>query len=475
MNQRIRYIIAITVVSASFLWNCDNAGEGWVALFDGKTLDGWQAAENPQSFRVENGAIVCDGARAHLFYVGDVRNARFKNFEFKADVMTKPGANSGIYFHSEFQEIGWPDMWLEAQVNNTHKGAGDYHEYKKTGSLYGVRSVFKQIVNDDEWFTMHLIVQGKNVKIKVNDRLLVDYVEPDSPKRKKRLLGTGTFALQCHDPDSKVFYKNIHVKPLPDDLPTLNKAVEDRQLDETLTSLHARNFPLFDFHVHLKGKLTLEDALAKSRKYGINYGIAINCGLDFPITNDEQLQSFVDSYYAPETYLAMQAEGREWMTLFSTEAMEQFDYVFTDALTWTNDKGKRMRLWINEDVEIGDKQHFMDMYVDRIVEILHNEPIDLFVNPTFLPEVIRDEYDTLWTWKRMDRVISAAVQNDIAIEINARFLIPSATFIKRAKATGAKFAFGTNNPDENYGNLEYCLEMIKECGLTSEDMFMPEE
>ena len=115
----------------------------------------------------------------------------------------------------------------------------------------------------------------------------------------------------------------------------------------------------------------------------------------------------------------------------------------------------------------------MDMYVDKIVTVLNNEPIDIFVNPTFLPVVIADEYDVLWTPERMDKVIKAAVKNDVAIEINARYRIPSKAFIKRAREAGAKFSFGTNNGGRELGHLEYCRRMARECGLTIKDMFSP--
>ena len=115
----------------------------------------------------------------------------------------------------------------------------------------------------------------------------------------------------------------------------------------------------------------------------------------------------------------------------------------------------------------------MDMLVDRIVTIMDTEPIDLYVNSTFLPKRIADEYDELWTEERMQEVIDAAIRNDIAIEINARYRIPSKKFIQLGKKAGCKFSFGTNNTDKNLGNLEYCRQMIKECGLTADDMFAP--
>lgn len=187
--------------------------DGWIRLFDGKTLDGWKASENPATFKVEDGQIVVDGPRSHLYYVGPVQNHDFKNFEFKADVMTMPGANSGIYFHTEFQEGGWPGKGYEVQVNNT---SGDK---RRTGGLYAVQDVFEAPAQDKEWFTQHIVVRGKRVTVSVNGKQLVDYTEPESPERpadmKGRRLSSGTFALQGHDPKSRILYRNIMVKPLP--------------------------------------------------------------------------------------------------------------------------------------------------------------------------------------------------------------------------------------------------------------------
>jgi acetyl esterase/lipase len=246
-----------------------------------------------------------------------------------------------------------------------------------------------------------------------------------------------------------------------------------KEPSEQIAGLQTEGFPLIDFHVHLKGGLTLDDVLAHSRRTGIKCGIAPNCGLGFPITTDAGIYQFLESTKGQPVYVGMQAEGREWVKLFSPEAVEKFDYIFTDAMTFTDDKGKRVRLWIKEEVQIDDKQAFMEMYVDRILSVL-NEPIDIYANPTFLPECIATEYDALWTKERMQKVIDAAVKNQVAIEINARYRLPSPAFIKLAEKSGVKFAFGTNNSGPgDLGTLDYCLEMIDECGLTAKDMFVP--
>ena len=209
------------------------------------------------------------------------------------------------------------------------------------------------------------------------------------------------------------------------------------------------------------------------RRTGINHGIAVNGGVGFPITNDEGIEQFRRSVKGAPCYIGLQAEGREWPTLFSKAAIAKFDYVFTDAMTIPDHRGKRTRLWIKEEVEVPDKQAFMDHLVMNIERILDEEPIDIYANPTYLPDLIAQEYDSLWTTRRIDRVIAAAARNGVAIEINSRFKIPNAPFIKRAKAGGIKFTLGTNNSDRDLGRLEYSLRMVRECGLEWQDMWMP--
>jgi len=181
------------------------AADGWVTIFDGKTLNGWKASEHPNTFTIADGAIQVFGDRAHLFYMGDLNNHNFKNFEFKTKVMTTPGSNSGIFIHTAYQEEGWPSQGYEIQVNQSHT------DWRKTGSVYAVQDVKETFVKDNEWYTEHVIVQGKKITVKVNDKVINEYTEGETSK-----LNGGTIALQGHDPKSKVFYKDIMIKPLPD-------------------------------------------------------------------------------------------------------------------------------------------------------------------------------------------------------------------------------------------------------------------
>ena len=232
--------------------------------------------------------------------------------------------------------------------------------------------------------------------------------------------------------------------------------------------------PLIDFHTHLKGGLTLEDVLEHTRQTGIHHGIAVNGGVGFPITDDAGIEAFRQSMFGAPCSIGLQAEGREWPTLFSPEAIARFDYVFTDAMTITDHRGKRTRLWINDEVDIPDKQAFMGLLVSTIVEILDHEPVDIYANPTYLPDVIAGDYDDLWTPDRMERVVAAAARNHVAIEINSRLKIPHAPLIHLAKAAGVQFTMGTNNVDCELGRLDYALQIARECGLTPEDLWMPQ-
>jgi len=192
----------------------DSVSKGWISLFDGKTLNGWKVGKNAETFSVDSGMIIVHGKTAHLFYDGDVKAHQFKNFEFKAEVKTMPGANSGIYFHTAFQEGGWPEKGYEVQVNNSHT------DWRRTGSLYGIRDVKEQFIPDNTWFTEYIKVAGKRVIIQLNGKTVVDYTEPENvaserePDDSLRIISSGTFALQGHDPKSIVYYKNIMVKPL---------------------------------------------------------------------------------------------------------------------------------------------------------------------------------------------------------------------------------------------------------------------
>ncbi|MGB6223671.1 3-keto-disaccharide hydrolase [Haloferula sp.] len=228
---------AILLVASAFalLASVATAEDGFVPIFNGKDLTGWKSnEEKPGCFTVEDGALKVSGGRAHLFYMGPDGKAAFSDFELKLKVKTLPNANGGVYFHTEYEDSGWPSKGYECQVNASHK------DPKKTGSLYGVVNVLvlapgqktppgslEDIVveeapnADGEWFDYHISVKGKTITLKVNGKTTVEWTEPEDFDPAKALqnmpgrkLGRGTFAIQGHDPDSTAYYKDIQLKVL---------------------------------------------------------------------------------------------------------------------------------------------------------------------------------------------------------------------------------------------------------------------
>lgn len=179
--------------------------EGFKSLFDGKSMDGWKVSENKESFKIEDGAIVAEGPRAHAFYVGEVGGAKFKNFELRLESMTRKNANGGVFFHTEYQERGWPAKGYEIQVNNTQ---GDW---RKTGGIYAVVDN-KEPFEDDKWMSMVIRVENGVITSVVDGKEIAKH-KPEGDKD-KLLEDGGAIALQAHDPGSKVYYRNIRIKIL---------------------------------------------------------------------------------------------------------------------------------------------------------------------------------------------------------------------------------------------------------------------
>jgi hypothetical protein len=217
--MKFKHLLAALLLAAPALAQEKAAAtdEGFVPLFDGKTLDGWKANAEDKTgsvFSVKDGSLVVKGGRAHLFYMGKDGNAKFQNFEFKAKVLTKKNANSGLYFHTAYQADGWPSKGYECQVNNSFD-----KDPRRTGSLYAVKDQAEKLVPDDEWFDYYIKVEGKKIVIKINGKVSAEYEEKEGDPRQKgqeeRLLKGGTFAIQAHDPGCEAHFKDIKVKALP--------------------------------------------------------------------------------------------------------------------------------------------------------------------------------------------------------------------------------------------------------------------
>ena len=395
----------------------------------------------------------------------------YDNFEIRGQAFTTDGAAAVIGFCRSAGDAGYEMIIRNGAIDGS----------LKTGSLHGVRNLYRSLAADGGWFDFSLAVRGKNIGIRINDVDVVCYTEPEVPWRDSchsgQLIASGKIGIECLE--GKVSFRNLILKRLPVDAvnPADTLPVVD-ELSDGIIRLQQRDFPVIDYHVHLKGDLTKEMAHAMSMNYGINYGVAPNAGeggVGRMLADDAEVYAYYDEIAGEPFLFGVQGEGRRWTQVFSKEALGIFEYLFTDAMTIVDHKGSLSRIYRPEEVFFDgiDAQGYMEHLVEQTVLILTNEPADIYANPTFLPDVLQPDYERLWTPERVDRVLDVLEKYQIALEINPRYCIPSFDIIRRAKARGIKFTFGTNNVDSRFGRLEYALEAIDACGLTPSDIWFP--
>ena len=403
---------------------------------------------------------------------GDVWTAdgTYTNFILQGQAYTEKDAQASLLFHSDGTS-GYEVLFRNGAIDGS----------RKTGSLSAIRNLYRSLAEDEEWFDFQIAVRNKNISIQINGTDVVCYTEPSNPYRTpdyaNRLLSQGNIILKGIEGTTK--FRHLQITPLDSTAQNPNDTLPpvDEQTD-AIIRLQQQNFPVIDYHVHLKGGLTKEMAHALSMNYGINYGVAPNAGeggVGRMLADDKEVYEYYEEVKPLPFLCGVQGEGRKWTATFSPEALGIFDYLFTDAMTIMDHKNRNSRIYRAEEVHYDGvtKEQYMEQIVDQTVKILTNEPADIFANPTYIPEDMQADYDKYWTDERIDRVLDVMQEHHIALEINPRYRIPSLKIIQMAKGRGLKFTFGTNNVDANFGKLEYCIEAIEQCGITPDDLWFP--
>lgn len=240
------------------------------------------------------------------------------------------------------------------------------------------------------------------------------------------------------------------------------------------------DFPLLDLHVHLDNS-SLEKVLPLGQQRHVRFGIVEHAGTrenKYPVvlSTDAELLAYIKKLDGQGVYKGVQAEWTDWMTCFSPSVLAQLDYVLTDAMTFPGQNGQRVKLWEKtavEQVDMKNHESFMDRFVDWHVQIMSSEPFDILANASWLPDPLLNAYETLWTERRVQKVVDAALKYGIAIEISGSYKLPHLAFLKQAHAAGVKFSFGSNGRYPNMGKLEYSIAMAQAVGLKAGDMFVP--
>jgi histidinol phosphatase-like PHP family hydrolase len=238
-----------------------------------------------------------------------------------------------------------------------------------------------------------------------------------------------------------------------------------------VVSANVNDFPLMDLHVHMTNNFTISNIMDIAKRTNVQFGI-VEHPAEWAIKNDDDLKKYIDKLRPYPVYIGLQPISLGWSKAFSSEVLSQVDYVLMDPQRVPMGNGETLFIW-QFDTYVRDTEEFMERYMAYTMEILNNEPIDIFGWPLFLPVCIARDYYSLWTEERMQQILTVLKKRNIAIEINDMAHTPHEQFILKAKALGLKFTFGSDARNQIAGRLNYCKAIAEKCNLTREDFFIP--
>ncbi len=301
------------------------AADDWVELFDGRSHGGLDV---PASTRIPGGSRTARWLRMAAGRISSTPDrctaptSRISNWKWIASP-----APTAIRASTSTRRIRKPTSRSRASKSRSttpSSARAATKSARRAGRSTACAMSTSQFIPDDTWFKIRVAVRGKNVQIRLNDLLVVDYTEPTPPviprwtrnrraswtAARSRCSATTTGRWRASAACASGRCPTICPRPA-----ALRPWWTTPSAPSSTTGRH--NIPMVDYHVHLKQGLTLEQALAKSRRDGIEYGIAVNCGKGFPVENDAAVRAFFDCMKGQPCFIAMQAEGREWTQMFS--------------------------------------------------------------------------------------------------------------------------------------------------------------
>ena len=236
---------------------------------------------------------------------------------------------------------------------------------------------------------------------------------------------------------------------------------------------------LRDYHIHLRGGMTAEMAVERARKTGVKSGVLENHGREWPLSTKEKLDEFISGVEAVNATLpdeeklkiGIQVNDRDWYKAIDLKVYRRLDYVLADTMIMgKRPDGSDERLWqLPKDYDV-DQDEWFERYYKHCMTVV-SEPIDILANVTYLPEFIADRYDELWTEERMTALIQAAIDNGVALEIQAESEFPKPQFVELALKMGAKLSFGSNNFDAVLKDASAWKRNIEKFNIKKENLW----
>lgn len=252
-----------------------------------------------------------------------------------------------------------------------------------------------------------------------------------------------------------------------------------RTFEEYVPWLEKTGLDLTDYHIHLRGGMTAEKAVERARKTGLKSGVLENHGRDWPLSTNEILDRFVadvEKYNATlppaeRVKIGIQVNDRDWFKTIDPKIYRRLDYVLADTMIMgVGADGKPQKLWLLPKDYETDEDVWFERYFQHCMTVV-NEPIDILANVTYLPDFIANRYDELWTDARMRTLIQAAIDADVALEVQAESAFPKPRFVKLALEMGAKLSFGSNNFDDRLKDASAWQTTIENFDIKNENLW----
>jgi hypothetical protein len=228
-----RLLLVVFIASTSLFVKSQGRSDGFVKIFDGKTMKGWEG--DSSYWRVENGSFVGEVTAAKPLKTNTFliwRGGLPANFEFKAQYRISPEGNSGVQYRSEeLPNIRFGLKGYQADIDGADVYTGQNYEERGrgflakrgeisilksgikptiTGSL-GNSDALKSKIKNGDWNELHIIVTDNHMQHFINGVLMSDVTDEDDKNRKYN----GVLGLQAHVmPTMKVEYRKIFLKQL---------------------------------------------------------------------------------------------------------------------------------------------------------------------------------------------------------------------------------------------------------------------
>jgi len=206
--RQIKYVTVMLLVLAPALLAqraSKDADKGWVALFNGKDLSGWQNY-GAEKWTVEKGEILGEAVTKAYGYLGTEKT--YKNFEMRGKFKAEGTGNSGIFYHSTINGVNIQGVQVEVDPRPDGHTGGLYESGGRNWLVWP-NPAGEKAMKVGEWNDVQFSVQGNHIVTRVNGVLALDYTDP-APK-----YSDGVIALQLHSGgEGKMRFKDLYVRPL---------------------------------------------------------------------------------------------------------------------------------------------------------------------------------------------------------------------------------------------------------------------